>query len=897
MEQPDYPAHWEADVLLRDGGAAHLRPIMPGDAERLVAFHDAQSEESVYFRFFAPYPHLSDNDVRRFTNVDHVDRGALVAVIGADIVGVARYDRISATEAEVAFNVADAHQGRGLGSVLLEHIAAAAREQGIVRFVAEVLPSNGRMISIFTDAGYRVRQGLDDGVVNLDFAIAPTASSVRVMRAREHRAEARSIQRLLRPRTVAVIGASRAYQSVGHSLLHNILSYGFTGNVYVVNPGAGEIDGQLAYDAVGDIDGDVDLAVIAVPAEAVPEVVLQCGRKGVRGLVVVSAGFAETGDRGRALQSEVVTNARAYGMRVVGPASFGLVNTDSAVRLNASLAPLVPERGRIGLFSQSGALGITVLENAAQRGLGLSTFLSAGGRADVSGNDVLQYWQDDAATQLVLLYLESVGNPRKFGRLARSIARLKPVVVLKSGRTDHGGALDAAARVSDVPRQAVDDLFEHAGVIRVATVSQMFDVAQLAVTQPLPGGNAVAVVGNSEALRVLTEDALESWGLVVSGSPPPLRPEASAAEFAAALEHVFADDTVDSVVAVFVPPLITPGEDVARVLADAAVRSGKTVVATFLAVRGVPEQLQAPHDPTAPEATAPPAGSVPSYPTPEEAVRALAAYSRYASWRSRPVGTLSELDVDEPVARAAVAQMLAPDATPNLPVKVTDNQASDLLAAYDIGVERRVLVRSRDDAVAAAEELGFPVVLKTMLERLRSRADLADVRLNLADGDAVRRAWDGLARTLGDEAAAEVAVQRMTTAGLPVVVSAVEDRLFGPVVSFGVGGVATEVLGDRAYGMPPMTDTDVAAMIRSLRAYPLLAGYHGAEPADVESLSRLLQRVSRLVEDVPEVSSLVLDPVLVSPVGIGGVSVLRAVVHVAPPRKRADYGPRRLVGS
>ena len=891
-----YPAHWEADVVLIDGGTAHLRPITPEDADRLRDFHRRQSEQSIYFRFFAPYPELTERDVHRFTHVDHHDRVAIIATIGEDIVGVVRYDRVSPDEAEVAFNIADAHQGRGLGSVLLEHIATAAQEQGVRRFVAEVLPGNRRMLGVFTDAGYAVASDVDEGVVRLVFDIAPTETSLAVRQAREHRAESRSIQRLLNPGSVAVIGASRVYDSIGQTVLRNLLAGPFAGPIYAVNPGWPEVAGLPTYASVLDVVGSVDVAVVAVPADAGQQVIAECARKGVRGVVVLSAGYAETGPEGRERQHHLVAAARANGMRVVGPNSFGLLNTDPAVRLNASLAPMMPPVGRAGFFSQSGALGIALLETLTQRGLGLSSFVSAGNRADVSGNDLLQYWEEDVRTDVVMLYLESIGNPRKFSRLARRVAGRKPVVTVKSGRAAQGAPLGHAVEVSSVPTAAVDAMFAQAGVIRVDTIHQLFDVGQLLVAQPLPSGNRVAILGNSQALLLLASDACAQWDLCVVGEPIALGAEASAEDYEWALAEVFADPTVDSVVAVFIPPVASTGEEVAAVLAATAARATKTVVSTFLGLRGVPRQLRPAagsdtdkDDGTASEEDSVPRGSVPSYPTPEEAVGALALVSQYADWRRRPRGTVPALDRCDPAgARGFVDDVLRrqPDG-----VQLGDSDAAALLDFYGVQVEPEAAVRSADEAVQAADRLGYPVVLKSATEHLRPRLDLGEVEVNLGSPARVRSAYARMLARLGDVAGRGAIVQRMTDFGVACVVESVEDALFGPIVSFGVGGVATELLGDRAYRIPPLTDTDVSAMVRSIRAAPLLFGYKGDDPVDIGALEELLLRVSRLADDLPEVAELELNPVLA---GGRGLAVLHARVRLARPHARADSGPRRL---
>ena len=458
-----YPAHWEADVVLRDGGTAHLRPIRPDDADRLRRFHSRLSDETIYFRFFSLLRELSDKDVTKYTNVDHVDRVALVATVGEEMIGVVRYERVSPEVAEVAFNIEDSYQGRGVGSVFLEHIAAAARERGVARFVADVLPTNRRMLRVFTDAGYVVSHEMDDGVFRLEFSLEPTENSRAVTFDREHRAEAESVRRLLHPTSVVVVGASRAPRSIGRVLLQHIVDGGFAGSVYAVNPTTnGEGDGST-YASLVDVPGDIDLAVVAVPAADVEAVVAQAAAKGVHGLVVVSEGFAETGEAGGDLQRRLVRAARGAGMRVVGPNSFGLLVTDPEVSLNASLSPVMPPRGRLGFFAQSGALGVALLDNAAQRGLGISSFVSAGNRVDVSGNDLMQFWEDDPSTDAVMLYLETIGNPRKFSRVARRLSRRKPVVVVKSGRARSHAPHGHLVRESTAPAAAVDALFRRCG--------------------------------------------------------------------------------------------------------------------------------------------------------------------------------------------------------------------------------------------------------------------------------------------------------------------------------------------------------------------------------------------------------------------------------------------------
>ncbi|MFJ4680259.1 GNAT family N-acetyltransferase [Kitasatospora sp. NPDC088783] len=910
-----YPQHWEADVLLRDGGTARIRPITEDDADRLVEFYEQVSDQSKYFRFFAPYPHLSDKDVRRFTQHDYVNRVGLALVVRDRFVATVRYDRIdkdgmpstTGTDAEVAFLVQDAHQGRGIASALLEHIAAVAQERGIRRFTAEVLPENRKMVKVFTDAGYTQRRSFADGVVHLEFDLEPTAASLAVMRAREHRAEARSVQRLLTPRSIAVVGVSRNPQSVGRALLRAARA-GFDGPVYAVNRGAEpgtELEGVPTYRSVLDVPGPVDLAVLAVPEQSVPAAAAECGVHGVQGLVVVSAGYAETGPDGRDKQRALVRQARAAGMRVIGPNAFGLVNTDPEHRLNASLAPALPARGPFGVFCQSGAIGVALLEAAHRRGTGISSFASVGNRADVSGNDLLQYWEEDAATEVVLLYFESFGNPRKFTRIARRLAASKPVVVLKGAR--HTGSLPpghavqpAATRLRD---STVDALFQQAGVIRVDTITELFDTGELLAGQPLPRGNKVAVVGNSDSLGLLTYDTCLSAGLRPR-TPVDLTTGAGGENFRVALETALADPHTDAVIAVAIPPIGVHGPDpapelvedapeIARALLDAAERGrelGKPLLLAHLALPALVARLRA--------------GGVPAYPAPERAVHALADAVRYAKWRRRSAeaeetARVPELDgVDEHAARALVERALAGREAVaarlqagGARVTLPDAEAAELLGHYGIPVSPTLPAPDEAGAVRAAAALGYPVALKATAEHLRHRPDLGSVRLDLTGEAELRRAHRELDALLGGAAQAELVVQRLAPRGVDTVIGASVDPAVGTILSFGLAGAPAELLGDVAHRLVPATDRDVAELIREVRAAPLLFGWRGAEAVDTDALEEVLLRVSRLVDDLPEVASVDLEPVVVAP---HGLTVLGARVRIAPLPVRTDLGPRAM---
>lgn len=880
-----WPAHWEADVVLRDGRTAHMRPITPEDSDGLVAFYAEVSDESKYYRFFAPMPTLSERDLYRFTHVDHHNRVAFVLTVAEKILAVARYELLETGEAEVAFLVQDAHQGRGIGQLLLEHLGQAARECGVHRFVADVLPDNQKMLQVFYEQGYQVAGGWEEGVMHLEFNIDPTDTAMGVMAAREHRAESASIAAFLNARSVAVIGASRRSGAIGAALVRNLVLGDYAGRVYVVNPSADAVAGMPAYANVGDIPGEVEVAIVAVPADAVQDVVLDCAAKGVHGLIVISAGFAETGDEGRHLQRKLVGLARSYGLRLIGPNALGVINTAADISLNASLSPIMPPRGRAGFFCQSGALGSAILEKVRGRGLGLSTFVSAGNRADVSGNDLLQYWEEDDATEVVLLYLESIGNPRKFSRIARRVSRRKPVIAVRSGRTTQGVPMGHVVRSIEAPQAAVDAMFRQAGVIQVDTLDEMFDVAQLLAHQPLPGGTRVGVVGNSDALGLLAADAAAASGLEVTRSIA-LGAEATAEDFESALDKVIDDPDVDAVVAIYIPPLNSGGAEVANALAAVAEQSDKPIVSTFLGREGVPELLRVP-DLAGNTAGR---GSVPSYPAVEQAVRALSRVVEYASWLVRQP---DEDDLLERVDHDAAARMLAEFLIANPAGRDLDlAESTELLGYYGIDLWDRIEVASAAEACAAGEKLGWDVVLKATAEPLRQRPDLAHVWRNIADPDEMTTAFESLTKTSSAVADPGFVVMRTAPPGVPVRLDGLEDPLFGPAVSFSISGAVTELVGDKAYLIPPITSLDAAEAVRSIKAAPLLFGHRGSEPVDAEAVEDLFRRVSHLKNDLQQVCAIDLSLVHAT---VDGVAVLDASIRVEPViDPRSDWFTRRL---
>ncbi|MGV9713404.1 bifunctional acetate--CoA ligase family protein/GNAT family N-acetyltransferase [Gordonia sp. NPDC003424] len=930
----DYPRHWIADVLASDGGVVHLRPIVPDDADRVVRFHGGLSERTRYMRYFGPTPTLPPREVARMTTVDYQTRVAIVAVLGGDIIAIGLYEGLGfdgrPESAEVAFVVADEHQGRGLGPILLEHLAGAAAENGFTRFEAEVLSENPNMVAVFRDAGYQLSRSFDGSTVHVEFLIDPTEALLSVRNGRERASEARSVANLLRPSSVAVIGASTDPKKVGNALLANIIAGGFTGPVFPVNgpapseeesdaagdtptgqtargrgparptpaqrrahPRPPSVRGIRAYRTVRDIPDPVDLAVVAVPASIVGEVLDDCLVKGVRTLVVVSSGFAESGEKGVLTERRLLEQVREHGMRLVGPNALGVANNDPAIALNATLAPRIPAAGRVGFFCQSGALGIAILDTAARRGIGLSTFVSAGNRADVSGNDLLQYWDTDTATDVVLLYLESFGNPRKFSRIARRVSRSKPIVAVKSGKGAMSPVRAARSAGTSLDDQIAAMVLEQAGVIQVRTISELFDCATIFAYQPIPRGPRTRIIGNSSVLGSLAADTARSGGLEVTDTVD-LGAGATEDEFESAVTTALADESVDAVLVVFVPPVAVDADWHARALMAAAntqpAGAPKPIVTTFLAVEGIPPGLMKPDANGLPGA-----GSIPSYGSPERAAVALSRAWQYARWRARPESELHRpADTDPEAARAdvreALAELAGDDGTIDDGARrvLGHVDSAGILARYGISVVPFREVHNMHRASAAARELGFPVAVKATSETWRGRLDREGARLDLPDATSVITAFNELTALTGDTV---LHVQKMAPKGIGTVIRVRDDRSFGSLISFGLSGRTYELLGDHGYRAVPLTPLDAAELIDEPRSAPLLAGYGGEDPVDKEALIDLLMRISTLVDDIPEVREVSCDPILVS---ADGVAVLNAQIEIGPVPTRADTGPRRL---
>jgi acetyl coenzyme A synthetase (ADP forming)-like protein len=893
-DHPAQPAVREVDVALRDGSTVHVRPACPADEPAVLEFLRGLSAESRAFRFFSAAANL-EAAARWAVNADGRDIYGLLATTGASgrIIGHGGYEREAPGRAEVAFAIADDFQHRGLGTILLAHLAAAAQAQGIDVFTASVLPQNHKMIEVFRESGFPVALRSAPDAIGVELPTSPSAEAARRFERRDQTAAAAAVRSFLAPRAVAVVGASRRRGTVGGELLHNIVANGYTGVVYPVNAHADVVQAIPAYPSVRETPGPVDLAVIAIPAAHVLDAARDCAAAGVHSLVVVSAGFAESDQAGAQRQQELLEICRSAGMRLVGPNCLGVVNTAPEVQLDATFAPRQPAPGRVGFLSQSGGLGIAIIDATNALGMGLSSFVSIGNKADISGNDLLQFWESDEGTDVVLLYLESFGNVRKFARLARRIGASKPIAAVKSGRSaagaratsSHTGALLAASDVT------VDALFRQAGVIRTDTLAELFDVAAVLSSQPVPAGNRVAIVTNAGGPGILCADACETSGLEVASFSDALRERlgflpreaatanpvdmiatASAEDYRRTIEAVGDSGEVDAVIVIFIQPLVTEATAVAIAIRDAAdALVGRVpIVAVFMTAGEPPGELL--REPV----------HVPAFAFPEDAARALGHAVRYGRWRAEPEGEVPELDdVQRDEAAALVASALAAGAGWLAPESV-----EGLLRCYGLPLVESRYAAAPAEAASLAEQLGGPVALKAAGPGLVHKTDAGAVRLDLRGVNEVRGAAQRMAEGLASAGVPvdRFVVQPMAPPGVELLVGVVHDPSFGPVIACGAGGTAAELINDVAVRITPLTERNAHQMLRSLATFPLLDGYRGAPRCDTAAIEDLLLRVSALVETHPEVAEMDCNPVVATPQGALIVDARVRIERVQPPR-------------
>jgi acetyl coenzyme A synthetase (ADP forming)-like protein len=884
-----YPAQYETEVLLKDGSSILLRPIRADDARSWVEFVGRLSERTKYLRFHHMPKEMGLEDAARFCTVDYHDTFAFVAEVlretKRDIVAIGRYYRLpDHHSAEVALAIEDRYQGRGLGTSILEQLANAARENDIDRFEADVLAENDQMMDVFKNYGFHVTSELQTGVYRVTFPIAETAEVAERKAERERASTLASLRWLLKPQSIAVVGASRHPGSIGYLLLQCLIQGGFSGKIYPVNPNTGSLMSLKTYPSVLAIPSDVDMAVIAVPARLVARVADECGHKGVHTLVVISDGFTEVGPEGASREKELRDIALGHGMRIVGPNCMGVINTAPSIKLNATFSLVFPPAGNVAYVSQSGAMGLVVLQYASSLDMGISTFVSVGNRADISSNDLMEYWEQDPSTDVILLYLESFGNPRKFSRIARRVSAKKPVVAVKGGSTQAGSRAAAshtgAMATSDVVSEV---LFRHAGIIRVNLMEEMFDVATLLSNQPLPRGRRLVIVTNGGGPGIMAADAAARNGLVLPQPSQemigklksvvkrdislhnPLDTTASgdAEEFRAILQLFADDEDSDAVLSIFVPPVVEHTQDFETSIRDVAQHywdKGKPLLACFLGQRGFKAKL------------GPSGRFVPSYPFPEEAVSALSKAVEYAETRQKPTGKIPGFTgIRKDEARDIVAKAMT--GSLQRPLWLQPREISSLLACYGMRFVETTMAKTPAEAAAAATQIGFPVAVKLDSATITHKSDVGGVVLGLHSVDEVKQAFNDIRARLEKEDRLKemqgVVVQKMVNEGIEAIAGVTQDPVFGPLIMFGSGGIYAELMKDVVMRLHPITDLDAEEMINSIKMSSLFKGFRGAPPADVKAVEDLLLRLSAMVEDIPNIAELDFNPVKVMPQGKG----------------------------
>jgi len=880
-----YPAKYETEVVLRTGKRVRLRPIRSDDTGRWLQFINNLSDRTKYLRFHYMPEGFAEEDAARYCAVDYINTFAVVAELihgrEKEIIAIGRFYRLpDEHSAEVSFVIADAHQEAGIGTRLLEWLANVARDNGINRFVAEVLAENTLMLTVFNDYGFHITSQREADIYSITFPIARTKRVEKKEEERERLSTITSLKYLLYPRSIAIVGASRKQGSIGQLIVEQIVHNNFSGVIYPINPNADSVMSVRTYPKIADVPGEVDMAIIAVPAHLVAGVADECGQKGVRAIVVISDGFRERGPEGAARERELREITLGHGMRLVGPNCMGVINTDKKINLNGTFSRIYPPQGEIAFLSQSGAMGLVILDYARGVNLGISSFVSVGNRADISANDLLQYWEQDPATKVILLYIESFGNPHKFSRIARRVTRKKPILAVKSGSTPAGTrAASSHTGAMATPEIVSEALFNQAGIIRIDSVEELFDTAMLLANQPIPAGKNVVIITNGGGPGIMAADACAQHGLVLSefseeaknklkevigrdvgiNNPLDLTAAAPAKEFQDILRVCAAEDNIDAVLTMFIPAAATGPEEMEQAVKKASTafkRNRKTFLACFIGQRGVKRRL----------------GTVPSYLFPEDAVRSLARAVEYGEILKRPVGKVPEFRGIKAVrARRIVLEAMSRNV--RRPFWLSAVEISEILRCYGIRAASTEAASTPEEAARKAAQLGFPVAVKLDSATIVHKTDVGGVKLNLKSGNEVKQSFREIRSKLIELGRADemqgVTVQKIIEGGVEAIVGVTQDPGFGPLIMFGLGGVYAELFKDVALRLHPLTDLDAREQINSIKMVKLFEGFRGSQPSDKEALEELLLRVSTLVEDIPEIAELDLNPVKVMPEGQG----------------------------
>ncbi|MBN1374784.1 MAG: GNAT family N-acetyltransferase [Dehalococcoidia bacterium] len=881
---------YSTSVALKDGSSLHLRPIQMYDEEKLLALFSRMSKQTIYLRFHHVLTHMSKEEARRFCTVDYVNTFALVATLGEEseerIIAVGRYARQPGAEiAQIAFEVEDKYQGLGIGTHLLDQLAYIARDKGITSFEAEVLAENKDMMNVLINSGFTMNRQIEGSIYIGILDLSPTEIVEQKSFEREKITSIASLRAFLNPTSVAVIGASRSPNTIGNFVFRNLIKQDFKGVVYPVNPNADVIAAIKAYPSILDIPGDIDLAIICVPAETVQQIVEETARKGAKGIVVLSSGFADIGPEGMERQQKLLNTVRSHGMRMLGPNCMGMINTNPAINLNATFSATVPPAGNIAFATQSGALGSAILMYATSLNIGLSTFVSIGNRADISSNELMQYWEDDPDTDVVLLYLESFGNPRKFARIARSITTKKPVVAVTSNPIQDPERIIASqtgAMATD--RAATEALYKQAGILRTDTLEDLFDTGSLLANQPLPRGNRVAILTNAGGPAILTAEACRARGLdlpslstdtitqlksflppkAITSNPIDTSSEFTIEQYEEALKLLLNDENVDMVIVIFIPPIPRLSDEFAAVIREVAPqyrKQGKPLVTSFLGLKGTRIELGSKDK-----------GFVPSYTFPESMAGALSRALEFSRRLKRPAGKIPEFaDIDKEKADVIINSSIEKSGKSS--VWLDADSILGLLECYGIKFVTLKLARSPSEAIAAAREIECPVAVKILSSNIPQRMEVNGVILDCRSEEEVAKAFTEISEnmdSIGRQPDMEgVIIQKMVQGGIEVIVGVTEHPAFGPLIMFGLGGVYAELFKDVTFSIHPVTDIDAHDMVRSVKAYQMLEGWRGSKRADIETIEEVILRISAMVENHPQILEMDLNPVKVLPEGEG----------------------------
>lgn len=873
---------YSGKVVLKDGSTMLFRPVRKDDAQDWLFFYNRLSAETDCLRLQRIPENLTLEDARRYCTVDYINQFALVAEVREErqkrIVAVGRYTRLpDSSKAEISFIVLSSYQNKGIGAKLIEWLAIAARNQGIDTFETQVLPENTSLLSVFQSYGFHMEQVLENGIYRVTFPISDTPQIIEKNLERTSQATLRSLEHILKPRSVAVIGASNRQGAMGQLMLQSLLQSGYKGPVYPINANYDTILSIKAYPSILNVPGDVDLAVIAAPSAQILNIVDECGRKKVKGIIVIADGFREKDEKGAILEKELVDTAFGYGMRIIGPNCMGVINTDPEAKLNATFALIKPEPGNISFVSQSGALGLGILEYAHNLNIGFANFVSVGNRADIASTDLLQYWEKDPATKVILLYLESFDNPEIFSRVSRRVTRQKSILAIKGGSTpegsratrSHTGAMATSGLISDA-------LLREAGILMVNSVDELFDAALLLANQPVPKGGNVAVVSSGGGPGILAADACARHGLKLPelpadtlakiksvlkrdlniNNPIDLTASVSAEEFEAVLNILAVDPAYDAILTIYIPPsgLDYSNYENAVGRASALIRqNGKPLLSSYVGMTHSKGKVLEGH-------------FIPYYLFPEEAAPALANAVKYHELKTRETGIIPELKgIEREKARQLINRALT--GTPQRPLWLSNQEIKDLFKYYGIRFADTILAETPEKAAGAAEITGFPVVIKLASATITHKTDVGGVILNVKTKEQARKAFhsikDNLIKLGRENEMQGVLVQPEISEGVELIAGVTEDRQLGHVFMFGMGGVLAELMKDTSLRLHPLTDVKARDLINSIKISPLLNGYRGMPPCDVKSLEDLLLRISALVEDIPQISEMDLNPVKV----------------------------------